>query len=183
MKSLPRIYSLSTLGLIHHQEFDYLFHPTRTDFNGDSGTGKSMIADLLQLIFVGSDAFISATASNEPRTVDGMVLRTAGKGTDLGYAFLNIEIEEGKFICVGAYLESISSHTQSFIIQTGYDFGENAKLQPFDKPLNKDILLDNNQILPIDQLKEKLEQNGFVLESWQRPKQFHSILFNNNILQ
>lgn len=182
MKSLPRIYSLSTLGLIHHQEFDYLFHPTRTDFNGDSGTGKSMIADLLQLIFVGSDAFISATASNEPRTVDGMVLRTAGKGTDLGYAFLNIEIEEGKFICVGAYLESISSHTQSFIIQTGYDFGENAKLQPFDKPLNKDILLDNNQILPIDQLKEKLEQNGFVLESWQRPKQFHSILFNNNIL-
>ena len=50
MKSYPRIYGLSTLGLIHHQEFDYLFHPMRTDFNGDSGTGKSMIADLLQLL-------------------------------------------------------------------------------------------------------------------------------------
>lgn len=182
MKSYPRIFSLSTLGLIHHQEFDYLFHPMRTDFNGDSGTGKSMIADLLQLIFVGSEAFQSATVSNEPRTIDGMVLRTPNKGTDIGYAFLNIEMEEGKYICVGAYLESISPHTNSFIIQSGYDFLENSNLKNLDKPLTKDSFLDNDHILPLDQLKEKLEKEGLICESWQRLKPFHAILWNNKIL-
>ncbi len=57
MKNYPRIYSLSTLGLIHHYENDYLFHNMRTDFVGDSGSGKSIIADLLQLIFVASEMF------------------------------------------------------------------------------------------------------------------------------
>ena len=61
MKNYPRIYSLSTLGLIHHYENDYLFHNMRTDFVGDSGSGKSIIADLLQLIFAGSEMFESAT--------------------------------------------------------------------------------------------------------------------------
>lgn len=182
MKSYPRIYSLSTLGLIHHQEFDYLFHPIRTDFNGDSGTGKSMIADLLQLIFVGSEAFKSATVSNEPRTIDGMVLRTPNKGTDIGYAFINVEMEEGKYICVGAYLESISPHTSSFIIQSGYDFQENSKLKNLDVCLTKSSFLENDHILPLDQLKEKLEKEGIICESWQRLKPFHSILSTNKIL-
>ena len=30
MKKYPRIYSLSTVGIIHHQENDYIFHPART---------------------------------------------------------------------------------------------------------------------------------------------------------
>ena len=67
MKNYPRIHSLSTIGLIHHQENDYEFHPTRTDFMGDSASGKSIIADLLQLIFVGSTAFKSATATLKER--------------------------------------------------------------------------------------------------------------------
>ena len=54
MKKYPRIYSLSTIGIIHHQKNDYIFHPYCTDFIGDSDSGKSIIADLLQLIFVGS---------------------------------------------------------------------------------------------------------------------------------
>lgn len=182
MKSYPRIYSLSTLGLIHHQDFDYLFHPMRTDFNGDSGTGKSMIADLLQLIFVGSEAFKSATVSNEPRTIDGMVLRTPNKGTDIGYAFVNIEIEEKKYICVGAYLENISPHTSSFIIQGGYDFSENSKLTSLETHLTKEYFLENDHILPLDQLKEKLEKEGLICASWQRLKPFHSLLYSNKIL-
>lgn len=27
MKKYPRIYSLSTIGIIHHQKNDYIFHP------------------------------------------------------------------------------------------------------------------------------------------------------------
>jgi len=85
MKNYPRIYSLSTLGLIHHYENDYLFHNMRTDFVGDSGSGKSIIADLLQLIFVGSEMFESATRTmDEKRELDGLVLRTPHKGIDIG---------------------------------------------------------------------------------------------------
>ena len=50
--SYPRIYSLSTVGILKHYIHDYLFHPTRTDFVGANGVGKSIIADLLQMIFV-----------------------------------------------------------------------------------------------------------------------------------
>jgi len=146
MKEFPRIHSLSTLGLIHHQEFDYQFHPLRTDFIGESGSGKSMIADLLQLIFVGSDAFESATKGVGDRPPDEMVLKAGGKGTDLGYAILNIETSENKFITIGTYIESSARHTQSFIVQAGFNFDDDSKLQAFDKPLScKDFLLVNFQ--------------------------------------
>ena len=105
MKNYPRIYSLSTLGLIHHYENDQLFHNMRTDFVGDSGSGKSIIADLLQLIFVGSEMFESATRTmDEKRELDGLVLRTPPKGIDIGYAFLNIEIQSRHYIVIGCYL-------------------------------------------------------------------------------
>ena len=113
MKNYPRIYSLSTLGLIHHYENDYLFHNMRTDFVGDSGSGKSIIADLLQLIFVGSEMFESATRTmDEKRELDGLVLRTPHKGIDIGYAFLNIEIQSRHYIVIGCYLESNSKRTK-----------------------------------------------------------------------
>ena len=96
MKKYPRIYSLSTVGIIHHQENDYIFHPARTDFIGDSGSGKSIIADLLQLIFVGASAFRSATIPVQgKREPDGLVLRSPGKSLDYGYAFVNIEVADG----------------------------------------------------------------------------------------
>lgn len=47
-KKFPRIYSLSTVGIRNHYNSDYRFHPFRTDFVGDSGVGKSIIADVLQ---------------------------------------------------------------------------------------------------------------------------------------
>ena len=102
----PRIYSLSTLGLIHHQEYDFKFHPARTDFNGESGSGKSMIADLIQLIFVGSKHFVSPTQATEKRDPNGMVLTINEGGAGFGYAFMNIEILPNQFLVVGTYLES-----------------------------------------------------------------------------
>ena len=99
MKKYPRIYSLSTIGIIHHQKNDYIFHPYCTDFIGDSDSGKSIIADLLQLIFVGSSVFRSATIPvKDRREPDGLVLRSPGKSLDYGYAFVNIEIANGQFV-------------------------------------------------------------------------------------
>ena len=70
----PRIYSLSTIGIKQHYNADYLFHNNRTDFSGESGSGKSMVSDMIQLILIGSANFESSTDGNKPREVKGMVL-------------------------------------------------------------------------------------------------------------
>lgn len=106
MKKYPRIYSLSTIGIIHHQKNDYIFHPYCTDFIGDSDSGKSIIADLLQLIFVGSSVFRSATIPvKDRREPDGLVLRSPGKSLDYGYAFVNraVRIFATKWLHINGY--------------------------------------------------------------------------------
>ena len=46
----PKIYSISTVGILKHFNQDYLLHPLRTDFTGGNGVGKSIIADLIQMV-------------------------------------------------------------------------------------------------------------------------------------
>lgn len=179
MKQYPRIYSLSTLGLIHHQEFDYLFHPFRTDFIGESGSGKSMVADLIQLIFVGSDAFESATKATGKREPEGMVLTEGGHNKTIGYALLNIEMLPQKYLVAGAYIETGNRNVQAFIIQQGFDKNEIVYL---DKPiLHKDLVVDDN-IQPLDQLKDILTEKGLFCQSWSRLKKYHELLYKQNIL-
>ena len=115
MKNYPQLHSLSTAGIIHHQENDYLFHPERTDFIGDSASGKSIIADLLQLIFVGSTAFRSATATlKERRDPNGLVLTTSGRGSNIAYAFLNIEMANEQYVVISAAYLINYSHQYFF---------------------------------------------------------------------
>lgn len=35
-KNYPRIYSIHTVGIRNHNNADYLIHPLRTDFTGES---------------------------------------------------------------------------------------------------------------------------------------------------
>lgn len=182
MKRYPRIKRLSTLGIVHHQSFDYDFNPFRTDFVGEGGSGKSMVADILQLIFVGSAAFHSPTESSEPRKPKTMVLRTAGKGTDMGYAFVNIEIKKDAFLVVGIYLESTGS-SQSFVIQKGDKFEPEDELIPLNKTLGFSDFLQQDSILPLDDLKNHIfDSKGYVCESWTRLGRFHKLLFENLII-
>jgi len=181
MKQYPRIYRLSTLGLRQHQEFDYDFHAFRTDFVGESGSGKSMIADLLQLILVGSEAFISATeALGGKRTPDGMVLKTQdGRGTEIGYAFLNIQLTQDEYIVIGAYIESSSKTTDAFVIQQGYD--ENL-LIPINEPLSFKNFIVEGKVPPLDELKANFEILGLVCKSWNHKKGYHKFLFRHSLL-
>lgn len=182
MKKYPRIYSLSTVGIIHHQENDYIFHPFRTDFIGDSGSGKSIIADLLQLIFVGSSAFRSATIPvKDKREPDGLVLRSPGKSLDYGYAFVNIEIANGQFITVGAYLESTSKATRPFIVQAGLAI-EQDEFAPMSKPLYAIDFQNGEYIIPLDEIIEYMEEKELVFKEWQRISYFHKVLYKNKIL-
>lgn len=182
MKKYPRIYSLSTVGIIHHQENDYIFHPFRTDFIGDSGSGKSIIADLLQLIFVGSSAFRSATIPvKDKREPDGLVLRSPGKSLDYGYAFVNIEIANRQFITVGAYLESTSKATRPFIVQAGLAI-EQDEFAPMSKPLYAIDFQNGEYIIPLDEIIEYMEEKELVFKEWQRISYFHKVLYKNKIL-
>lgn len=182
MKNYPRIHSLSTVGLIHHQENDYLFHHTRTDFMGDSGSGKSIIADLLQLIFIGSTAFKSATATlKEKRDPDGLVLTTSGKGTNIGYAFLNIESAQEQYITIGAYFESTNKGTKPFIIQSSTEI-ENDKLVPMDIPLKASDFKDGNDVYDLDELIDVFDEKHLVFKKWERVSYYQRILYKNDIL-
>ena len=182
MKEFPRIKRLSALGIVHHQNFNYEFSPFRTDFVGEGGAGKSMIADLLQLICVGTRAFHSPTKGTGPRKTDTMVLRTEGKGTDFGYAFVNIEKAENQYIVIGIYLES-SGGSNMFIIQDRNNFDTDTQLIPFPRLLGVEDFQRNNSILPINDLKEYIHTSlNLTCESWDRVSGYHKILFNNHIL-
>lgn len=182
MKKYPRIYSLSTVGIIHHQENDYIFHPARTDFIGDSGSGKSIIADLLQLIFVGASAFRSATIPVQgKREPDGLVLRSPGKSLDYGYAFVNIEVADGQFITAGAYLESTSKATHPFVVQAGLAI-EQGEFTPMTKPLYAADFQDDECIIPLEDIIEYMEEKNLVFKDWQRISFFHKVLYKNKIL-
>ena len=180
MKSYPYIYSLSTIGLIHHYNNDYLFNRTRTDFTGDSGTGKSMIADLLQLVFVGSKAFEAATDSlDDKRKPKGMVLNDKKIGlSGKGYVFLNIAVTHQQYLVMGMYLEHSTNLAKPFIIYKGYDI-ENPDF--LNAPLLHETFLNNQAILPIENLKEYLEKKDLNCETMQLGS-YHKFLFNQEIL-
>lgn len=172
----PRIYSLSTISIKQHFNADYLFHPYRTDFSGESGSGKSMIADMIQLVLVGSSEFKSATEGNKQRDVKGMLITKKGHSSSRGYIFLNIEVSPKKYFVIGVYIEGTSNAAEMFIIQNGYDWDV---LTTLNKPVfNKDLIIDNK----IDTLKNLCERVEFARMKSFRRKDYHQILYDNAIL-
>lgn len=172
----PRIYSLSTIGIKQHFNADYLFHAYRTDFSGESGSGKSMIADMIQLILVGSSEFKSATDGNKNRDVKGMLLASKGKTSSRGYIFLNIAVKPKHYIVIGAYIESTSNMAELFIIQNGYDW---ETITPLTTPIFSKDLLVNDKVETVNNLSEKIE---FARIKTFKRRNYHQILYNNDIL-
>ncbi|MBF9253239.1 hypothetical protein I2I11_08045 [Pontibacter sp. 172403-2] len=168
---------MSTIGIKQHFNCDYLFHPNRTDFSGESGSGKSMVADMIQLILVGSRVYKSSTDSNRVRDPKGMVLEPKGRQYGIGYVFLNIETHYNKYIVLGAYIESSHNKVQAFIIQGGYDWEE--QLTPLSKPIYYRNLLINDRILPVGALEEQLSEVRLKQLSW---KAYHHLLYSNELL-
>ena len=174
--NFPRIYSLSTIGIKQHFNADYLFHAYRTDFSGESGSGKSMIADMIQLILIGSGEFKSATDGNKDRDVKGMLLASPGKLSSRGYVFLNVEISPKKYIVIGTYIESTSNAAEMFIIQNGYNWEE---LTPLNMPIFTKDLIINDKVDTLNNLCEKID---FARMKPFRRKAYHQTLYNNDIL-
>lgn len=188
-KDYPRIYSISTVGIIKHNNSDYLIHPLRTDFTGGSGAGKSLITDLLQLILVGRKTFWKSpsedndSTTDEKREVRTLVLNTSD--FPIGYTFINIETSENQFITIGTFIKRNNGDIYPFIIQQGISWEiEKNKLQSFPNFLtHKDFLIDN-KIPKISILKEHFDNNfGLQLKHfYNNTVDFHKLLYLNDIL-
>lgn len=174
--NFPRIFSLSTIGIKQHFNADYLFHPYRTDFSGESGSGKSMIADMIQLILVGSSEFKSATDGNKDRDVKGMLLGSKGKLSSRGYIFLNIEVNPKQYLVIGVYIESTSNVAEMFMIQNGYDWDT---ITPLNNPIFHKDLLINDKVETLNSLSDKVE--FAQIKSFKR-RGYLQMLYNNEIL-
>lgn len=135
-----------------------------------------MIADMIQLILIGSGEFKSATDGNKDRDVKGMLLTSAGKSSSRGYAFLNVEVSPQKYIVIGTYIESTSNTAEMFIIQNGYDWEE---LTPLNIPIFTKDLIINDKVDTLNNLCEKIDFAR--MKSFKR-RNYHQILYNNEIL-
>lgn len=154
----PTIYSLSTVGVRQHNNSDYLLHQTRTDFTGDNGLGKSIIADLMQLIFVPKrDMWRPGTegVGKNDRKIEGIPLNK--DYVTHAYTFMNIERYQGHFVTIGAYIPKNSRlPVRPFIVQKSDDF-ESKTLLSFDKPLKaSDFINEKKQVLDLKELKDHL---------------------------
>nr|WP_319570090.1 hypothetical protein [uncultured Draconibacterium sp.] len=146
----PRIYSLSTVGILKHYIHDYLFHTVRTDFIGPNGVGKSIIADLLQMIFVYDKNLIKFGTDGVKR--EERKIHTIPYKSKYAYCFLNIEVDAGKYITIGIQINSQKGkRIIPFVITKQADL--NQKINKLS--LNKEELLFAKDLLKIKDTGEK----------------------------
>jgi hypothetical protein len=189
MSNYPNIYSISTVGVRQHDNADFLLHPIRTDFTGKNGTGKSIIADLMQLIFVplkGEWKPGTEGIKKEDRKIETIPLER--KWINHAYTFLNIEMKKEKYLTIGVYIPNNSrSPLKPFIIQKGEDFENRKKLIPFDRPLSySDFISESEHILDLKDLQRHLHTNYniYFKDFYQRAQidDYFDLLFRNQII-
>ena len=186
-KKYPRIYSIHTVGIRNHNNADYLIHPLRTDFTGESSTGKSLVgADLPQLILTAGLFYKSATPTKGgvPREYNTMPL----PNFSFAYAFMNIEVAEHEFIVIGMQIKSSRKILIPFIIQgekyLGYDKNQTLTFKPLKQIIRfKDFLLTENEMPTVENLQDHLDKKNYFLKSfYHKESEYHKLLFDNNIL-
>ena len=181
MKEFPRIHSLGTINIIHHQEFFYEFDPFRTDFVWESGVGKSIITDLLQLILVGSTEYSSSTQAKDDRPFNSLVLQNSDS-SDFGYAYINVEVNPQRYLVLGTYIEINNNQSQAFIIQKDLDF-ETEKVSLLDNYIKIDEFEKDGNWIPINDLDHYFNSDkGIGFKKFNRFRNYHNILLENDLL-
>lgn len=188
----PRIYSLSTVGILKHYIHDYLFHPTRTDFVGANGVGKSIIADLLQMIFVYDKDLIKFGTDGVKK--EERQINTLPYKTKCAYCFLNIEVNVGKFITIGIQINSQKGKRFiPFVITKQADLSlkiNELALEKEELIFAKDLLKEkeagDKEILDIQDLATFLyEKHGLRLNFFSNNEtvnNYYKFLYDKNVL-
>jgi exonuclease SbcC len=183
----PRIYSLSTVGMLKHYVHDYLFHPLRTDFIGPNGVGKSVIADLMQLLFIYDTDLIqfgTDAVKNEKRSI-----YTLPYEVSVAYCFLNVEVSQGRFIVIGIAISAQSgTRIAPFVLvknpELHLDINELA-LTKQEIPWAKDFLVNGSTIPDTKALSAQLKDSGIYLKTFRKKedvRQYYQFLFDKEIL-
>lgn len=183
----PRIYSLSTVGLIKHYNQDYLFHPVRTDFIGANGVGKSIIADLLQLLFIYDKEYIQfGTDGINPgeRSIYSLPYKT-----NTGYCFLNVEVDKNEFVTMGVALSAQKGiRIIPFVLTRSVDIDSPIQTLTINKkniPIAQDFI-KSNVIPDINSLaRELLDKKGLYLSLYRTRedvKRYYQFLYDKQIL-
>ncbi|WP_212003834.1 hypothetical protein [Chitinophaga sp. HK235] len=137
------LYSISTVCLLKHYNQDYLLHSLRTDFTGANGVGKSIIADLFQIVFIGDPKYIKFATEGvdkKKRRIENLPYESG-----VGYVFFNVELAEGRFIALGAAIFSQGHQPiKTFIITSSINLDKD-KLENYT--FGKDELLYSNDFL------------------------------------
>lgn len=119
----PRLYSMSTVCLLKHYNQDYLLHPVRTDFTGSNGVGKSIIADLFQIVFVADTRFVKFATEGIDKKARKIEKLPYNSG--VGYVFFNVELNSGNFITLGAaILQQGTQIIKPFLITASLDLNK-----------------------------------------------------------
>ncbi len=190
MDNYPKLYSISTVGIRQHENADYLLHSVRTDFTGNNGLGKSLIADLLQLIFIPlREEWKSGTEGLDEKDKKIETIPLERDWIKHAFCFLNIEKSKGKFLTIGVYISRAQrTPVRPFIIQQGDDF-ENKKimLKPFEQILtSNDFIGENLHIYDLPELKRHLYDKYKIhfKDFYQRENvnDYFDLLFKNQIL-
>lgn len=181
-KKYPRIYSISTVGITRHNNTDLLVHPLRTDFTGQSGTGKSLVAaDIPQLILTAGKYYKSATQSNDPREYNELPL----KKLNAAYAFMNLEVQKGKFIAIGVMIKRSPKQLFPFIIQgqMGIDADKNPKFKLLDRVIRYKDFYESGDLLTPENFQRKFDKQQIYLTTfYHKTKEYHKLLKENKII-
>lgn len=174
-----------------HYNQDYLLHPVRTDFTGRNGIGKSLIADLLQIIFIADKSKITF-GTESVKKKDRQIHTLPHNTTTDAYAFINIEVSKGRFMVMGVNIRSKKSqHLRSFwILDKPYIEGESVELSELfiskeKLVLHKDFIV-NQKIPSIEELSRHLRDNKNIYLrhfTYREDKnELYSFLYNKKIL-
>lgn len=183
----PQIYSMSTVGVLKHYNQDYLMHPVRTDFTGSNGIGKSIIADLLQMIFI-FDPKVIKFGTDGLKKENRQPHKLAFEKHEV-YAFLNIEMYESHFITIGVCITNKKNHQLiPFAIINHTDLEQPIKYLVFTKEqllFNKHFI-KNNAFLTIEDLSKHIrDTHGLTLKyfSYKKNKNlYYDFLFKKRVL-
>lgn len=181
----PRIYSFSTVGILRHYNQDYLIHETRTDFTGSNGVGKSMIADLLQIIFIPYRHLIKfGTEGISKRRLSDLPYQMSE-----AYTFLNIEVSEDRYITVGTCISQNEKGSPTpFLILNDEDTHKNLHELSYSGehiPFQRHFI-DNNHVVDSKDLarhfRDKYQTYLVKYSTQEKKNEFFLFLYNKEIL-
>ena len=185
----PRLHSLSTVCLLKHYNQDYRLHPLRTDFTGSNGVGKSIIADLFQVVFLADTRHIKF--ATEGLDKKGRKIETLPYESGIGYVFFNVEVKSGAFVTIGAAIFAQGNTiVKPFIITSSIDY-EKVPLDLNTFPANKlfrstNFLNQNREAYTLDDLAriapEKYQLYVHSFGTREEKASYYDWLYQNGLL-